>query len=400
MQTAVPVVCVLFAGIFSTDIKALENVDAASVAGRYLGYEGDDRIGFVIENGEDGVFSVTVYEDGLPGKGHRENRDDKYIGTAVLSGNELKIELNKKFDGREEEPVERELRSLLAKIGKKEGKTTLSIPKNREWDEITVEKIEKSVEPEKKSEEISLEKLIEGKYLGSEGDDKFGIEIGRLTRGVYPIVFYEDGLPGNGHEIDDDDRYEGTAKLVENRLDIVVTRKFDGRKEEQVEQALRNLSAKIVRKPDAIVLEIPRNREWDRIEVSKKIPKPLPEQNRTSINSASLPGQYFGFEGDDRIGIEIGAPNDGVFPITIYEDGLPGKGHNENRDDKYVGTAVYSGGKLEITLTQKFDGRREKPVENAIRKLTTKISPDGDDIVLDIPENREWDRINATKIRN
>lgn len=115
-----------------------------------------------------------------------------------------------------------------------------------------------------------LETLLAGNYLGYEGDDRIGLVVQPKVGDAFPVVFYEDGLPGRGHRPDDDDRYEGTARLVGERLEIELTKKIDdGRKEERVETALRRLTASVARSGEKITLSIPANRQWDAVRVEK-----------------------------------------------------------------------------------------------------------------------------------
>jgi len=123
-----------------------------------------------------------------------------------------------------------------------------------------------------------------------------------------------------------------------------------------------------------------------------------------------LPGKYLGWEGDDRFGMVISDAKDGGFPITIYEDGLPGQGFNERDDDYYTGTATLAkdNSTLEILLDKKFDEGREQNVEPAIRKLTTNVKGRGkvmknnavlfdQTLEIAIPANRKWDAVKVEK---
>lgn len=269
---------------------------------------------------------------------------------------------------------------------------------------------------------------LTGAYLGTEGDDHFGIIIGEAKNGVYPVTIYEDGLPGKGYDPNDDDRYEGTAVFAKGKFEITLARKFDGMREEPVENALKQLTANVViaigrethraevsdgsiqhrlSETKTITLTIPKNREWDAVSVSReaKISRDEVRPAQEVRNNADLPGSYLGYEGDDRIGMVLGEAKDGpsgnTYPVTIYEDGLPGKGYDPNDDDRYEGTAIVTDGKLEITLLKKFDdgvdGKVEEPVEKPLRKLTATLGSENGKMTLSIPKNREWDAVKVTK---
>lgn len=240
-----------------------------------------------------------------------------------------------------------------------------------------------------------------GDYIGTEGDDRIGIRIGTPEKNVYPITIYEDGLPGKGYDPKDDDKYVGTASFSDGKFEIRLMKKFDGRKEEKVESALQALTATfqpIDAKIDSkgFYLTIPRNREWDAVRVA---PVPAKPESKSLTTSDSLPGDYLGWEDDDRIGIRIGKPAQpsGEFPVTIYENGLPGRGHDPNDDDRYEGVATFKAGNLEITLTKKFDENVEESVERALRKLTARTGLENNKPTLFIPANREWKDVKVTK---
>ena len=111
--------------------------------------------------------------------------------------------------------------------------------------------------------------------------------------------------------------------------------------------------------------------------------------------SNSLAGDYLGWEDDDRIGFRLEATGSNQYAITIFEDGLPGRGHKLNDDDRYEGTATYdsSAGLLLISLTRKVDDGRVKNVEQVLRNLTATVTDHNGQIQFSIPKNREWDRI-------
>lgn len=262
---------------------------------------------------------------------------------------------------------------------------------------------------------------LPGSYLGMEGDDRFGIVIGAPSKdGSYPVTLYEDGLPGNGYDEADDDRYLGSGAVDGKGLVVTVNKKFDGDREEPVEKAVRTLELLVSYiergengsdKTASVLLEIEANREWNHIKVVRDLPAPL----AISADAAEAPamrdkpitrlvGSYLGTEGDDRFGIAIGKPSaDGAYPITMYEGGLPERGYNPHDDDRYVGTArsrIDADGttKLEIRLSQKFDGAREKKVEKALAQLTATLRRTDEEsnvkgFYLTIPRNREWDAI-------
>ncbi len=125
-------------------VKAeVEELATKSLAGRYLGREGDDKMGMVLAPSTKtvGDYDVTVYEDGLPDDGHDPNDDDRYEGTATFKDGMLEIRLAKKFDEGREEPVEKPLQHLTATIGiDTEGNVKIDIPRNAEWDAVRLEK--------------------------------------------------------------------------------------------------------------------------------------------------------------------------------------------------------------------------------------------------------------------
>ncbi len=253
--------------------------------GSYLGMEGDDRIGIVIEKPKDGVYPITFYEDGLPGAGYDPNDDDKYIGTAVLGsvvgGGKIGavITLKQKFDGLREEPVEPALRELKAVMATRAGKNgavaRIAIPKNREWNAVLAEK---EMPATRNTASVPTTVLppgvdaLAGRYWGYEGDDRMGMVLtpSKQEAGHLDVVFYEDGLPGAGHDPNDDDRYEGTAVLKGNTLEIRLSKKFDEGREKRIERALRNLTATVdVDTEGKVKVAIPRNAEWDDVSLEK-----------------------------------------------------------------------------------------------------------------------------------
>lgn len=266
-----------------------------------------------------------------------------------------------------------------------------------------------------------------GEYTGYEGDDLVGIVIGQPEGSNFPITVFEGGLPGEHfnpglrYNPKDDDKYVGTCNVNFNTISglawsmIKINQKFDGQKEERVENVLRELKATLipgtVKNPENIAIIIPKNKEWDTIQV-KKVAKTVPDVNDEKDTPQHLPGKYLGREGDDRIGMIIGEPKNGVYPITIYEDGLPGRGFQEHDDDYYTGTAtlVADSGQLEITLDKKFDEGREERVESALKKLIATVIHTlketrtensvgrQTNLTLEIPANREWDTVRVDKL--
>ncbi len=252
------------------------------LVGRYIGTEGDDRIGIVLEQPKDGVYPITIYEDGLPRNGYDPTDDDKYIGTATLGSNEdgdlmwLDITLKQKFDGAREKRVEPALREFNAAIELKKERdglaVSLAIRKNKEWDAIHVSK-EKPAPPKTTSTPSPNADSLAGRYLGWEGDDELGMILTQSQdkAGHYDTVFYEDGLPGAGHDPGDDERYEGVAVLKDGLLAIRLTKKFDEGREEPVERALQRLKATVATdKNGNVKIDIPRNNEWDAVRLTKQ----------------------------------------------------------------------------------------------------------------------------------
>ncbi len=291
--------------------------------GKYLGMEGDDQIGIVIEEPKDGAYPIAFYEDGLPNAGYDPNDGDKYVGTAIFDRTEnnavLRITLKQKFDGRREEPVELALRELKAALKtqpldetsteKNRMTIAITIPRNREWNAVRAErKMEMAVSPAGKTVAATGIKCLPnyqpqvspagktvaatgsvplpvdvqanvdalaGRYSGHEGDDWMGMVLTPRQDGKgqsFDVVFYEDGLPGAGHDPSDDDRYEGTAtpRSTGNILDIRITKKFDEGRERRVERALQNLTATfVVDQEGNMKFAMPRNSEWDAVSLKK-----------------------------------------------------------------------------------------------------------------------------------
>lgn len=117
------------------------------------------------------------------------------------------------------------------------------------------------------------------------------------------------------------------------------------------------------------------------------------------VSSTTLSGDYLGWEDDDRIGLRLESTGSDQYKITVYEDGLPGKGHRLNDDDRYEGTATYdaSAGVLRISLTKKVDDGRTRSVESVLRNLTATVDDTAGQLRLTIPKNREWDRVTVTQ---
>ncbi len=255
------------------------------LVGRYLGTEGDDKIGIVLEQPKDEVYPITIYEDGLPENGYDPADDNKYVGIATIGSNEdngqmwLNIALKQKFDEAREERVEPALREFKAAIElkkKKDGVTvSLTALKNKEWDAIRVSK-EKSAPSKTTSTSVSVSPpnigSLAGSYSGREGDDKLGLVLtpSKNGEGEYDVVFYEDGLPGAGHDPKDDDRYEGTATFKNNQFEIQLTKKFDEGKEERVEKSLHKITATVnIGQEGNVKIEIPKSIEWDSVHLTK-----------------------------------------------------------------------------------------------------------------------------------
>ncbi len=260
---------------------------------------------------------------------------------------------------------------------------------------------------------------VVGKYVGTEGDDRIGIEIGPANKeGVYPILIYEAGLPGKGYDPKDDDKYVGTATLnsVDTAtlgpssrpnwspiwLNVALTQKFDGTREEPVESTLRELRffVHLTKTQDGlnIILTTERNREWGAIRVSQDAAKdkPIKPVDKGGVY-AQFAGRYLGWEGDDRLGMELTSQvaSDSL-TVVIYEGGLPGAGYRADDDDRYEGTFDPATG--EILLTKKFDEGREERVENALKKIVpTFVADTKGNLMIRFPSNNEWNAVELTK---
>ena len=137
-----------------------------------------------------------------------------------------------------------------------------------------------------------------GKYTGFEGDKPIAFELYRqlvtlnvpgtmgdgqivympLTTSLAQIVIYKNGFPHGGGFTHDDDWYSGSYTLIkENELTICLYDYYMNNNERKtVPEALKELTAKVIRDGDDITLEIPKNDEWEEVRVTK-VKKP--EQN-------------------------------------------------------------------------------------------------------------------------
>ena len=179
-------------------------------------------------------------------------------------------------------------------------------------------------------------------------------------------------------------------------LDVVLTQKFDGTREERVESALRELHVFVhltkTRDGVDVNLTAKRNREWGAIRAAKDKPtKPVDREN------VPFAGRYLGWEGDDRLGMMLSSQGESdSFTVVIYEGGLPGAGYRAANDDRYEGTFNSATG--EILLTKKFDEGREERVENALKKIVPTFAADTEgNLMIRFPRNHEWNAVELTK---
>lgn len=249
------------------------------LVGQYLGFEGNDHIGIEIGNRTDkDTFLITVYEEGLPNKGHKEKEDDRYEGTAILHGHDtLEIELTKKFDGMKSEHLARKERKLKATIDTKNGELVLRIPKGEHGKPIDVIQLNKPISqkandyPEK---EMRLEKELYGYFRGTEGKNQISMEIFNPKHGLFPIMFYEKDHPEHAaHQKKDEKQvhYIGCAVYNQGKLQIVLTEKYEAITKEHLERPLHKLTAEINEGPEKITLTIPKTHVWEKVEVTKTL---------------------------------------------------------------------------------------------------------------------------------
>ncbi len=259
-----------------------------------------------------------------------------------------------------------------------------------------------------------LERRLVGKYLGFEGDDRIGFEIGPGADNVYPITVFEDGLPQHGHHEKDDERFVGKAVLkAPNTLVIQLIEKFEGTEKEHMDWDLRNMTATIKTDGDKITLSVPAGKEWKAVDVvqidptfANAVSKEYPDQEFHF--ETGLYGEFHGTEGQNPMIVEIDNPKNGLFPIRFFEAKhhdhatshhvmKAGKLATTEKDVNYRGCAIFNEGKLQIVLAEKYDDITRRPVERKLQKLTATIGKDGDKTVLSIPKNEIWDDVQVSK---
>ena len=250
--------------------------------GEYLGFEGDDRVGIELGPGAGG-YSVTIYEEGLPGRGHKEKEDDRYVGKATLKDDTLEIELTEKFDGAKKEHLEWKFRKATAAIFKEHGKegegVTLTIPKSDKRDKIEVVKIGggkvSAVNSEKyPDKQFAFEQSLPGIFHGTEGTTPVVVDIDYDKKGVFEIGFFEEkrrepeGFLTKKRD-EKDVRYSGIGVLNRGKLEIVLKEKHHEITAEHLEWSVRHLTADITHVDGKLTLTIPATGDWKKVAVTQ-----------------------------------------------------------------------------------------------------------------------------------
>ena len=247
--------------------------------GEYLGFEGNDRVGIELGPGAGETFSVTIYEEGLPGRGHKEKEDDRYVGKATLKDDTLEIELSEKFDGTKKEHLEWKFRKATAAIAKDGEGITLTIPKSDKRDKIEVVKIGGGKAPAVNSEkypdkQFAFEQLLPGIFHGTEGTTPVVVDIDYDKKGVFEIGFFEErrtepaGLLNEKRD-EKDVRYSGIGVLARDKLEIVLKEKHREITAEHLERSVRHLTADITQADGKLTLTIPATGDWKKVSVTQ-----------------------------------------------------------------------------------------------------------------------------------
>ncbi len=247
--------------------------------GEYLGFDGDDRIGIELGPGASGGYTVTVFEEGLPGRGHKEKEDDRYVGTATLKDDTLEIALSEKFDGTEKEHLKWKIRKSTAAIFKEGEKITLTIPKSDKRDKIEVVKIDGVKASAANSEkypdkQFAFERSLPGVFHGTEGTTPIVVDIDYDKKGLFEIGFFEErrteteGFLSKKRD-EKDVRYSGIGVLNRDKLEIVLKEKHREITSEHLERSVRHLTATITQADGKLTLTIPATGDWKKVAVTQ-----------------------------------------------------------------------------------------------------------------------------------